>query len=77
MKVSLKDLGKKLLKDQTDRTTIQLFRYLFVGGAAFIVDFGSLFILTDFFWCLLSNFSCNSIYFRVIGKLHFKCKLGF
>ena len=49
MKVSLKDLGKKLLKDQTDRTTIQLFRYIFVGGAAFIVDFGSLFILTDFF----------------------------
>jgi putative flippase GtrA len=48
MKASLNDLGKKLLKDQTDRTTIQLFRYIFVGGAAFIVDFGSLFILTDF-----------------------------
>lgn len=48
MKASLNDLGKKLLKDQTDRTTIQLFRYIFVGGAAFIVDFGFLFILTDF-----------------------------
>jgi putative flippase GtrA len=26
-----------------------MFRYLFVGGAAFIVDFLSLFILTDYF----------------------------
>lgn len=49
MKVSIKNVGKKLLKDQTDRTLIQLFRYFFVGGAAFIVDFVSLFIFTDFF----------------------------
>lgn len=49
MKVSLKDVGKKLLKDQTDRTMIQLFRYFFVGGAAFLVDFTTLFILTEFF----------------------------
>ena len=39
----------RLLKEETERTIIQLFRYVFVGGAAFIVDFGSLFILTDFF----------------------------
>ncbi len=39
----------KLIKNQTDRTHIQFFRYIFVGGAAFIVDFVSLFILTDFF----------------------------
>ncbi len=38
-----------ILKQETERTIIQLFRYVFVGGAAFIVDFGSLFILTDFF----------------------------
>lgn len=38
-----------ILKQETERTAIQLFRYIFVGGAAFIVDFGSLFILTDFF----------------------------
>lgn len=49
MKVSLKDVGKKLMKDQTDRTMIQLFRYFFVGGAAFLVDFTTLFVLTDFF----------------------------
>jgi len=49
MKVTVKSVSKKLLKDQTDQTRIQLFRYMFVGGAAFIIDFLSLFILTDFF----------------------------
>ena len=49
MKVTLKSVNQKLLKDQTDQTRIQLFRYMFVGGAAFIIDFVSLFILTDFF----------------------------
>ncbi len=49
MKVAIKSLSQKLLKYQTDQTRIQLFRYMFVGGAAFIVDFVSLFILTDFF----------------------------
>ncbi len=40
---------KKLLKNKTNNTLIQLFRYTFVGGVAFIFDFGSLFILTEFF----------------------------
>ena len=39
----------KVLKNQTDKTHIQFFRYIFVGGAAFIVDFVSLFAFTDFF----------------------------
>jgi putative flippase GtrA len=39
----------KLIKNQTDRTHIQFFRYIFVGGVAFIVDFCSLFIFTDIF----------------------------
>ncbi|WP_414468386.1 GtrA family protein [Methanobacterium sp. ACI-7] len=39
----------KLIKNQTDRTHIQFFRYIFVGGAAFIVDFASLYIFTDIF----------------------------
>lgn len=39
----------KLIKNQTDRTHIQFLRYTLVGGAAFIVDFGSLFIFTDVF----------------------------
>ncbi|AUB61415.1 MAG: GtrA family protein [Methanobacterium sp.] len=45
----MKNLKKKLVTDQTDKTQIQLFRYIFTGGAAFIIDFSSLFILTDFF----------------------------
>lgn len=49
MRVTLKTIGRKLIKDQTDKTSVQLFRYVFVGGAAFIVDFGSLFIFTEFF----------------------------
>ncbi|HII84499.1 MAG TPA: GtrA family protein [Methanobacterium subterraneum] len=49
MKICMKNFKKKLVTDQTDKTYIQLFRYIFTGGAAFIVDFSSLFILTDFF----------------------------
>ena len=49
MKTVVINLSRKLLRDSTDKTHIQMFRYLFVGGAAFIVDFLSLFILTDFF----------------------------
>jgi putative flippase GtrA len=49
MRITIKNMGRKLIKDQTDKTLIQLFRYVFVGGASFLVDFGSLFLLTDFF----------------------------
>jgi len=38
-----------LLKTKTNNTLIQLFRYTFVGGVAFIFDFGTLFILTEYF----------------------------
>ena len=38
----------KLIKDKTDNTLIQLFRYTFVGGIAFGVDFSLLFLLTEF-----------------------------
>lgn len=44
----MKTLMKKLFKDDTEKTLIQLFRYIFVGGAAFLVDIGSLYILTSF-----------------------------
>jgi len=37
----------KLIKNQTDRTHIQFFRYIFVGGAAFLVQLVSLIIFTD------------------------------
>lgn len=39
----------KLFKDKTDSTLIQLFRYGFVGGIAFLVDYGTLYMLTEFF----------------------------
>lgn len=40
---------KEFLKNPTDNTFIQLFRYTFVGGVAFIVDFAALFVLTEYF----------------------------
>lgn len=40
---------KKLLVSDTSNGWIQLFRYLFVGGFSFIVDYGLLYILTDYF----------------------------
>ncbi len=49
MKFTLKTSLHKLLKHQTDQTSIQFFRYIFVGGIAFIVDFGLLFVFTEFF----------------------------
>jgi len=39
----------KMIKNQTDKTHIQFFRYIFVGGAAFVVDFVSLYAFTDIF----------------------------
>lgn len=38
----------KILIEPTDNTLLQLFRYGFVGGAAFAVDYGTLFLLTHF-----------------------------
>jgi putative flippase GtrA len=40
---------KKFHIDDTHHTGIQLYRYTFVGGVAFIVDFGLLFVFTHFF----------------------------
>jgi len=37
-----------LLKNPTDNTGIQLVRYTLVGGVAFLVDFGLLFMLTEY-----------------------------
>jgi putative flippase GtrA len=45
----LKETFQKVITRNTDKTEIQFFRYIFVGGVAFIVDFTSLYVLTDFF----------------------------
>ncbi len=39
---------RRLLCGDTDDTFVQLFRYTFVGGLAFVVDFASLFAFTEF-----------------------------
>jgi putative flippase GtrA len=41
-------IRKTLFVNKTESTIIQLFRYTFVGGLAFIVDFGTLYLLTEF-----------------------------
>lgn len=41
-----KRIGGFLFK-KSDKTSVQLFKYFFVGGIAYSVDFSSLFILTD------------------------------
>lgn len=38
----------RLLARRSDNLAVQLFRYLLVGGAAFAVDFGLLFLLTEY-----------------------------
>jgi putative flippase GtrA len=40
---------ERLLKEQTDSTAIQLFRYTFTGSLATIADFYFLFVFTDIF----------------------------
>lgn len=37
-----------LFKGPAQGTAVQLFRYLFVGGSAFAVDFATLFVLTNY-----------------------------
>jgi putative flippase GtrA len=37
-----------VFKGKTNNTFLQLVRYTFVGGFAFIVDFGTLFVLTEY-----------------------------
>lgn len=39
---------KSLFVGNTDSTLLQLFRYTFVGGFAFLVDFATLFLLTEY-----------------------------
>ena len=39
---------RNILVGQTDDVFVQIIRYTFVGGVAFIIDFSSLFVLTEF-----------------------------
>ncbi len=44
----LQELVSKLFVNSTNNLLTQLFRYVFVGGIAFVVDFGLLFVLTEY-----------------------------
>jgi putative flippase GtrA len=39
---------KRLILNKSDKTSVQFFKYVFVGGIAYCVDFGSLFFLTEY-----------------------------
>lgn len=45
---SLKNIFEYLFLRSTEDTLVQLFRYVFVGGTAFVADFGSLYLLTEY-----------------------------
>jgi putative flippase GtrA len=47
-KLGDKMILETLLKQKTDSTLIQLLRYALVGGLAFVVDFASLYFLTEY-----------------------------
>ncbi len=38
---------KSFIFNKSDKTSVQLFKYVFVGGIAYCIDFGSLFFLTE------------------------------
>lgn len=44
----LSSLFYTLFRKKTDNTFLQLIRYTIVGGFAFLIDFGTLYILTEF-----------------------------
>ncbi len=46
--MQINHLIETLFKGQSNNTLLQLFRYTFVGGFAFLIDFSTLYILTDY-----------------------------
>lgn len=76
-------LGRKYLLEKTDKTHIQFFRYIFVGGFATVVNAASLYILTSklgvyylvsaaiaFILGILTNYLLSILWvFKSTGKL--------
>jgi len=50
VKEKFSELFIRIFREKTDNTLFQLIRYTFVGGFAFIVDFGTLFLLTEYLY---------------------------
>lgn len=46
--MDLSGIINRLFRENTDNLLIQLFRYTFVGGAAFIADYLTLYLLTEY-----------------------------
>lgn len=46
--MKLNHIFRKLFYGSTDKLLVQFVRYFFVGGFAFVVDFGLLYILTEY-----------------------------
>jgi len=57
---------KSLFKGKTNNSFLQLFRYTFVGGFAFLVDFGILFTLTEFLNIHYLISACIAFLFGII-----------
>ncbi|MCF0199022.1 MAG: GtrA family protein [Bacteroidaceae bacterium] len=47
----MSDLIRQILTEKSDNTLLQLFRYTFVGGFAFLIDFALLYVLTEYVHC--------------------------
>jgi len=74
MYCEMKSFISKLFVAASENTLLQLFRYTIVGGFAFVVDFGLLYILTEFggFHYLLSatiSFVAGLVMNYVLSKL--------
>lgn len=50
LSINIMDGYTKLLKGNTTSTLIQLFRYTWVGGFAFIIDYGVLYFITEYLY---------------------------
>lgn len=58
---------KKLFINSTDNVLVQFFRYIFVGGLAFLVDFGVFTFLTTFFAFFMAYYIWANIISFVLG----------
>lgn len=46
--INLKGISKRMFINETSNWIIQLIRYIFVGGLAFLLDYGLLYLFTEF-----------------------------
>lgn len=58
--------GMSIFKGKTTNTLVQLFRYMWVGGIAFIIDYTSLYFLTDYFYI---NYLISAAFAFLLGLI--------